>query len=466
LFNRRHLLRGSALITAGALGSLGTKTLENLRRLPERDNPFPKRPPVVIAGDSRGFNHKDGSLWSVRGPMVWARYKLGHRFDIDHRWVTAIGGTQIAVDNEHGVSLLSQLPQAFSFNPGFVAAFSDVNDITNGRTGEQMVLDMTAVIDRIRQQGIGCILFTCIVPRFWNAKQRMHHDRYNNWLRSQATRDGVILIDAEQSVLDWSSNTSGSIGSGAAGFLYDTTHFGPMAAELIGDDIASALDPYLPSEVWGTQGSPTDFFDAQLNPQGNLLTGLSFSRGGGVLRDISDSPDTTVAGDCAHGCRLYRERENDINVLGSTGFGEVSFGFKKVRIPVQNIKVTGGSGGLQRAIFRLPDITVALQPGDDVEAQAFVNIKRSRGLYGAGIQLFDSSSKGEVLQTFGDMHSWNNKDVYSYLANRPRAGVQRSSLMKLSAASSKLQTHLVIEVDAAVADVEVEVGNFTVRKAS
>lgn len=424
-----------------------------------------RAPKLVVAGDSRGAFHLGALLYSVRGPYNWARWKLNQRFEMDPAWITAVAGTQIAVDNGSGISLLSQLPAALALQPGFLAIFSDVNDITNGRTGDQMIADMTSVLTAVLAAGVTPILHTCVVPTIWNATQRAYARRYNGWMRELRADPRIIVIDAAQRVLDWSSATSQPIGSGATGYLYDTTHFSPLSAELIGDDIAAALDPRLPPALWHGMSSPEDSYDAAQTPQGSLLGASgAFLATGGALMDIANNAGSASTGSVAAGCRLYKTNGQSIAVVGAVQSGFVTINGVDVPVKVQNIKVTAGGTGKQQATFSMPDVTANIAPGDVAQMSAWVNVKAATGLYGAGIQLYDMTSGGAVTQNYGDLASWANAGVYSFQQARPKKGFQRSGRMTLSATVARLRPLLLVEVDGATANVEVEIATPAVRK--
>lgn len=443
---------------------------------------FARAVPIIgNAGDSRIAYHlgtpssNDPLIRSTRGPLNWARYKMGRRFEAPNSLNFGIVGTQIAVDNGAGDSLLTRLPSilaALKAAGGTILnVICDVNDVTQRRTGDQMIADMTAVLNMIMNAGITPIVNTSINGAgAWDSAQTRAWLRYYNWQKTLSRDPRIILIDAWQRVADRSSTTDAMLGTGPNAYCYATTHFGPRGGEAIGDDYVAALDRLLPPPIWRGVSSSSDSYHATENPGGVLSGATRFYSAGGSLTDPAGNAGSAATGTVGSSARIYKDNGALISVVGSCPQTvNVPINGANIAIPGQQITITSGGTGKTTAYIQLPDILMSggnYAPGDQIYFEAFVNMLSSTGVYGCSLVLqeINGSGFGTVIQQAQDMAPVNSGGTWFYLLDRARSGWQRTPSITIGSGSDRIRGMLVVDCDAATVNAIVQLAAIAVRK--
>ena len=223
---------------------------------------------LVVIGDSlteqggmvAGSPHRNTtSFWP------WGLNLLGQRLEL-------LGN--LGIGGEVTGSIAARIQGAIALNPGWVHILAGTNDIGTAKTLAYSIGNLTAMYDAVQGEGIRLAVGT-IPPR--NGMTQAQKDAtaaLNGWVRDEATRRGLVLIDYEAALTDIATSGYPSAPS-TAQWTSDGIHMKSWAGFATGRAFANAMRPHL------TAGSPLSSVPGQVNLLGPV--GARFALGDGSL---------------------------------------------------------------------------------------------------------------------------------------------------------------------------------------
>jgi hypothetical protein len=194
---------------------------------------------MVLFGDSWEYYnfgdpaHPTRPSPGSRGYASNGNAQLGHRFDFINK---GVGG-------EDTLALLARYQSDLvAVDAGWAMIGSGTNDITNGRTYNQITQNLATLYDAAAASGKRVVGRT-IPPRTGqSASDKSLRSQVNQWIRGQAmTRPGFIVVDIEQAVMDPLTNDF------VTGYSYDGVHLANPGGVAAGEMFANALRPFVPA---------------------------------------------------------------------------------------------------------------------------------------------------------------------------------------------------------------------------
>jgi lysophospholipase L1-like esterase len=284
--------------------------------------PLPVGAKVIGLGDSTvRANHAapaEGQISSYGiGQLVWAR-ALDPRFIFD-TWAVAhdpvgdrgFDGANQGLDGDHTVAVrggvpgvLSRIPYVLARNPAIVYLQVGTNDINSHESASSIERNLDRILRQLRAGNVWVLLST-IWPRStagvapWPAGDPRWRTRkdVNEWINSQRGREGVRIVDANQSLTDMSAPSGEE--EWRTGYSSDGVHPGPAAAY----HAALAIDTVLAEMISSGSTFATDPRLANLIPDGSLAgsagvrtSGIS----GAMASNWSAALTTSDGGPVAH----------------------------------------------------------------------------------------------------------------------------------------------------------------------
>lgn len=183
------------------------------------------------APTSNSFSGLDSSR---RSWQAWANVALAQRLEP----VTSYAVSGKRIDQ----MLTEQLPQvlASSPRPGYCTVLGGTNDLTAGRTTEQIVTDLQVILTGLIGVGIRPIVGTILPRTGLTSAQTGVQMQVNRWIKQVAPRLGAVVVD-------WSTSLANADGTPKTNVLADGLHPTVYGASLMGQAFADAMRGLAPA---------------------------------------------------------------------------------------------------------------------------------------------------------------------------------------------------------------------------
>lgn len=324
------------ILTAGAVGFLSSG----------------KRCGVIgdsISADAKSLT-SSGALWNPWGFLTWMRRAMGRRVDLTLNRVYAVGGKTVAEMRSE------QLPSALADDLDLCIVHGGRNGIS-GTAGvkEAIVADLEAIYDALRENGtfvVAIPIRTVKSGAGWTTDTFKAASWVNKWIRDYCrTHRGTLCIDVNPIYMDFAT------GYAKAAYLRDNTHDSQASAKVMGEYLASILNPLMPDVALGFS-QINDVYDASTNPTGNLLAN-------GLLAGTTGTELNGATGDSPNSWGWMRDANaGSVTVVGSK---EAHASFTGLEWAAG---VHGGTGTNGMALRQA--ITTNFAPGDVVYSECEV----------------------------------------------------------------------------------------------
>jgi lysophospholipase L1-like esterase len=290
---------------------------------------------VCYVGDSNTalFDYRIAGLNAFRTItyVPWLAFLSGRRIDMQY-------GDNFATSGLRSDEITPKALQAAALGYGVAIIMEGTNDITQGRTADQIVTTIISHCEAFLTKGTRVVLMP-IYPRggqwktdyggsLTEAQIRARQDEANRRLRDYAFgRLGVRWVDPRPALTDPAT------GLFASGMNFDRLHLQPKGAFEVARLVWAAMQDWLPAGGPSLPSANWEAWDATYNANGNLLTngmltGTTGSVGAPAAGTAPDGWAATVTGSVTGGTVvLGREARSDgspgewltITVTGLTG---------------------------------------------------------------------------------------------------------------------------------------------------
>jgi lysophospholipase L1-like esterase len=380
--------------------------------------------------------------------LTWANVFLGQRLRFD-------SSLNFGVSGDASEDALARIDDVLEAAPDVCVVEVGSNDVEADVSPADTIAALESIYEQLIAAGILVVTFP-ILPRQWGgtapeqATKTARAMRINRWIRRYALEhQGIVLADPVSELADPAS----SISAMRSEMTFDGTHPTVLGAMVIGRHVANAIAtitspmaPLLPSHA-------ADVYDADENPEGNLLAN-------GMLTGTGGSKAGEVTGDVADGCSLVR-------FAGSYGAGSV-VASKVTRTDVpgdwQVITASGMTGGADPIYAFTQEIAGSAgdyDVGDVVELACEIEVEGASGLEGVLLVLYEYSGAGAQV-TAAEAGALGTETEAEW------SGIMRTPPITLSAAlgaSSKLSANVAFQMTGTgSAGAVIRVGRVDLRK--
>lgn len=244
------------------------------------------------------------------------------------------------ISGNTSTQLLARIDQVAACDADFVAVLIGTNDL-GGTINEALFTNyqnnMMAIYRALNAAG-KFVVFVPVLPRsLVDDATRQMMWRFIRFVRSMQFMGLRNFIIADPS-LEYVNPTSATADP-RTGYAYDGLHPDVPGAYAVGNVIASALTPFVPSVAGAEVASATDIYNATYNPTGNLLTnGILDSTGG----NLGSNGAGAIAANWTYG---FGSNGGNITSLVATGSKITLANGLPAQRTVLSGAYTGASGG-------------------------------------------------------------------------------------------------------------------------
>lgn len=199
-----------------------------------------RRQRVTIIGDSFAQQELAGpdvaandapTAVITAGVWTWANSYLGQAFKF---------GANLGVGGEMSSNILLRFQAALDQDTDWIAINAGTNDINQNAAVATTTANIGEMVTRARAKGKNVILFTVTPSANYPSSGNITKlGQLNDWIREQAYRSGVFVIDS------WKTVVNRNTGLPAAGTVYDGLHLSTFGCERVGRELARVLAPFI-----------------------------------------------------------------------------------------------------------------------------------------------------------------------------------------------------------------------------
>lgn len=358
----------------------------------------------ISAQGALAANSFTGLDESRRSWQAWANTALGQRLEPVVNYSVSGKRTDEMVTE--------QLPALLAANPKptYCTVLGGTNDITAGRTPDQIIASLQTIITGLTSVGVRPIVGTITARTGLTATQLGYQMTVNRWIKQTAPTLGAVVVN-------WAAHLSNADGTPKTDVLADGLHPTVYGASLMGQALADVLRPLLPAlDRLPSSNADSPVPNFLTNPMMTGTTGLVSTGGTGPA---ADGWRITGSAGAAYGATLSKVARTD-GIPGEW----------------QQAVITSGSVQIHQ---RVPASPIRWVVGDVIEA--FMEYEHD-GLPGA--TLFQATLEGSGANRSQSLVATGNDTYTGQLGSTPTKGVIR--IPKVTVGATTTEVWLVAKV--------------------
>lgn len=398
-------------------------------------------------------------IWRNDGYAAWFRILSGQRINLPLESNFGVSGDRLD-------QILARIDDVIDANPEFCVVEGGTNDITQGRTFEEMKASWLEAVARLQDAGIAPVV-TPIPPRgdAVTTAQILQQLRFNNFVAEYAySKRGFIFVNWNKYLLNMASATNAPL----SGMMRsDNIHPGIPGGFWMGYALNEVLSNILPPRDTHIVHGPADYYEATNNPNGNLLYTATTSRGtmagtGGTQTANAGltyagtglaAGWTVVRGTATSTCTVTLDKENPRTDTGRPS-GER-----------QTVQIAAASGGGADEVYnlRFSPALADIAAGDYFYGEASIEVTANPANV-RSLEFYLIENRPSNAQTAIDNGS--NDALSGFLPAVTWKGVFRTPPIQRQSDTTSIQANIRARLNASAgaAGITFKVGDMAVRK--